>query len=439
MTSTPLDARPEYRDVVSLAEARRLVLSTVAGAVPGRPGARPPIETLRIEAASGRVLAAPVVAAEDVPGFRRSTVDGYAVRAADTFGASEGSPVLLFLAGRVGMGRPADLTLGPGQAAAVPTGGMLPEPADAVVMVEHTVQAGEGLVEVPRPVAPGENAVRPGEDVARGAEVLPAGRRLTPADLGVLAAVGVTNVPCRPRPRVAIVPTGDEVVPASSPALASGQVRDITSVAMSAYVAGDGGEPRVFDIVPDRPELLEQAVDRAVAEFDLVLVLGGSSVGARDHTAAAIDKFGPPGVLFHGLALKPGKPTIYGLCGPRGVPVFGLPGHPVSGLVVYRLLVRPALRLLAGEALPPWEEAAAAAMLEAALPASLATAVSSDQGREEYLCVRLSWSNDHLVAEPVHGKSGLITMLARADGLVRIPAGERGLESGAWVEVIPLE
>ncbi len=411
----------------------------VAGAASGGPRSSAPVEVVPIECASGRVLAGPIVAAEDVPGFRRSTVDGYAVRAADTFGAGEGAPVLLVLVGRIGMGQAAGLTLGPGKTAAVPTGGMLPEAADAVVMIEHTVPAGEGLVDVSRPVAPGENTVSSGEDVARGEEVLPAGRRLTPADLGVLAAMGVTNVPCRPKPRVAIVPTGDEVVPASSSALAPGQVRDITSVALSAYVAGDGGEPRVVGIVPDRPELLERALERAVAESDLVLALGGSSVGARDHTAAAIDKFGPPGVLFHGLALKPGKPTIYGLCGPRRVPVFGLPGHPVSGLVVYRLLVRPALRLLAGEILPPWAETASAPTREAALPARLATAVSSDQGRDEFLCVRLSWSNDHLLAEPVHGKSGHITMLARADGLVRIPAGERGLESGAWVEVIPLD
>lgn len=436
MSSAGPDARADYRDVVSPAEAGRLVRAALArSAGPARPS-----EAVPLASAAGRVLAAAVVAAEDVPGFKRSTVDGYAVRAPDTFGAGEGAPVLLTVVGRVAMGRAADLRLGPGQTAAVPTGGMLPEPADAVVMVEHTVPAGEDLVEVLRPVAPGENVVRPGEDVARGTEVLPAGRRLGPADLGVLAALGVTEVACHPRPKVAVIPTGDEIVPAGTSRLAPGQVRDITSAAVAAHVTGDGGEPTVFDVVPDNPELLERTLEAAVDRFDLVLALGGSSVGARDNTAAAIDKLGPPGVLFHGLALKPGKPTIFGLAGGRGVPVFGLPGHPVSALVVYRLLVRPALRRLGGELAPGWRTAAEeqGTALEAFLPARLTTAVSSDQGRDEYLCVRLVWSDGRLWAEPVHGKSGLITMLARADGLVRIPAGRRGLDAGENVEVVLL-
>ncbi len=440
---TPEDAKADYHDIVSLAEAGRLLRSMVAGdggatlpdsvvAVGAASVAKP--EPVPLFEAAGRVLAGSIVAGEDVPAFRRSTVDGYAVRAADTFGAGEGAPVMLLVRGRVRMGEAASFTLRPGETAAVPTGSMLPEPADAAVMVEHTVAAGDGLVEVSRPVAPGENAIQRGEDVSRGDVVLPAGRRLSAADLGILAALGVTAVPCRPRPRVAIIPTGDEVVPVSTAELAPGQVRDVTSAALVAYVTADGGEAEVFEIVADERDKLAEAVERAIHDFDLVLALGGSSVGARDNTAAVIDSFGPPGVLFHGLALKPGKPTIGGLCGPRRTPVFGLPGHPVSGLVVYRLLVRPALRRLGGELPRAWEPESPV------LRARLATAVSSDQGREEYLCARLLrvTGEDHLLAEPVHGKSGLITMLARADGLVRIPAGERGLEKGAWVEVIPL-
>ena len=431
---------------MSLAEARRQVQETLAltsGAGAPRAGAAPalrfrPAEEVALFSAAGRVLAETVVAAEDVPGFRRSTVDGYAVRAADTFGAGEGAPVLLFVAGRVAMGEAAGSFVGPGQASTVATGGMLPEGADAVVMVEHTVSAGEGLVEVPRPVAPGENVVGVGEDVARGTAVLPAGRRLTAADLGVQAAVGLTSLPCRPAPRLVIIPTGDEIVPAATANLGPGQVRDITSVALAAMVVRDGGEARVEDVVSDDPEDLDRILAAAVSTSDLVCVLGGSSVGLRDHTAAAIDKLGPPGVVFHGLALKPGKPTIYGLCGPDRVPVFGLPGHPVSGLVVYRLVVRPALRFLAGETPPVWEAGPRGVSAEPALTARLTEAVSSDQGRDEYLCVRLFWSNGLLSAQPVPGKSGLITMLARADGLVRIPAGQRGLENGTMVEVIPL-
>jgi molybdopterin molybdotransferase len=362
------------------------------------------------------------------------------VRAADTFGAGEGAPALLFLTGGVNMGEPATVCAGPGQAAAIPTGGMLPEGTDAAVMVEHTVCPGVGLVEILRPVAPGENVVRVGEDVSRGATVFSAGRRLTAAGLGVLAAVGVTRPRCRPAPRVGIIPTGDEIVPAAAGDLRPGQVRDITSVALAALVAGDGGKAYLEGVVPDDPDEFDRVLAAAVSTFDLICVLGGSSVGARDHTARAIDKLGPPGVVFHGLTLKPGKPTIYGLAGgPRKVPVFGLPGHPVSALVVYRLVVRPALRILSGEIPPAWKEAPGDAPVEPVLTARLSEAVSSDQGRDEYLCVHLVWSQGLLVAEPAPGKSGLITMLAGADGLVHIPAGCRGLEGGAMVEVIPLD
>ena len=443
---------------MSLGRAKRLVLESLLpprtgsaasgeGPVRGGPSVMEVVPTAR---AAGRVLAASVLAAEDVPGFDRSTVDGYAVRAADTFGAGESAPCLLFEAGQVPMGQQAGLAVGPGQAVSVPTGGMLPAGADAVVMIEHAVTPGSGLVEVSRPAAPGENVVRTGEDVGRGTEVLPAGRRLTPADLGVLAAVGVREVACRRSPLVVVIPTGDEIIPAASPFCGVGQVRDITSVALAALIGRDGGEVRVTDIVPDRKEALAEAVSSALGTggaagdrpADLVLILGGSSVGARDHTAAVIAELGPPGVLFHGLALKPGKPTIYGLCGPRRAPVFGLPGHPVSGLVVYSLLARLALRIVGGETLPAWEAASLEETAQPALTARLATAVSSDQGRDEYLCVHLFWSKDAsaggLLAEPVPGKSGLITMLARADGLVHIPVGRRGLEAGALVEVIPL-
>jgi molybdopterin molybdotransferase len=265
---------------------------------------------------------------------------------------------------------------------------------------------------------------------------------------------------------VAVIPTGDEIVPPGAPVCRPGQVRDVVSVALAALITRDGGLPRVSGVVPDRREALEAAVSEVLPESELVLVLGGSSVGARDHTAAVIDGLGPPGVLFHGLALKPGKPTLFGLCGAAGggeraVAVFGLPGHPVSALVVYRLLVRTALRLVAGEAVPAWRDEAGADPLEATVAATLIRAVPSDQGREDYVCVRLrprpseaeaasppapagsgppgSGRGAVLLAEPVFGKSGLITMLAQADGLVRIPAGRRGLEPGTEVEVILLD
>ncbi|MCL6581517.1 MAG: molybdopterin molybdenumtransferase MoeA, partial [Firmicutes bacterium] len=280
-----------------LEEARRLVSWAIVGS-PAYGG--PAAEEAGLFRARGRVLAGPVLAPEDVPAFRRSTVDGYAVIAADTFGASEGAPALLELAGRVPAGRPADLRLRPGSCAAVATGAMLPEEADAVVMVEHTGEAGPDLVEVRRPVAPGENVVRPGEDVAAGSEVLRAGRRLTAFDLGLLAALGLTRVAVRPRPRVSVLPTGDEVVPPQAGPLAPGQVRDCVSAPLAELVRSDGGDPVVGAVVPDDPTALLAALERACAETDLVFLVGGSSVGARDHTAAALDRLGPPGVLLHG-------------------------------------------------------------------------------------------------------------------------------------------
>lgn len=436
------EAHAGYREILSLTDALSRVLNGLGP--PGRDAAG--VEVVGLEAADGRVLAAEVRAAEDVPGFARSTVDGYAVAATDTFGAAEGAPTLLFTTPPVVMGLPARTGLAPGQAGPIPTGGMLPTGADAVVMVERTVASGDGLVEILRPVAPGENVVRRGEDVTAGATVFSAGRRLTPADLGVLAAVGVTEVHCRPRPRVAVIPTGDEIVSPRDPC-GAGQVRDITSASLRAYLARDGAIPEVFPVVPDADGALEGALQAALDRSDLVLILGGSSVGARDRTAAVIDALGPPGVIFHGLALKPGKPTIFGRCGSLRVPVFGLPGHPVSGLVVYRLLVRPALRAVAGEEPLAWDEIGArlgCTRPGGSRPASrlttarLTTAVSSDQGRDDYLCVRLRPGAGGLLAEPVPGKSGLITMLAGADGLIHIPAGERGLEEGTMVEVISL-
>jgi len=451
-----------FREVVSLDEALRRVHSVLAESAPGSSRPRSPTESVPLREAAGRVLARPVAAAEDVPSFDRSAVDGYAVAAADTFGAGEAAPVLLPVAGSVEMGQPAGLSLGPGQAAAVPTGGALPDGADAVVMVEHTTRPDAGLIEVLRPVAPGENVVRAGEDVARGTEILPAGRRLRPPDIGLLAAVGATRVFCHRRPRVTVIPTGDEIVPPDAPRCGPGQVRDITSAALVSYIERDGGSPTVAPVVRDRVDAFAEALAGALAASDLVLLLGGSSVGLRDHTAAVIDRFGPPGVVFHGLALKPGKPTVFGLCHNRSpgqgrssepdrpdagpVPVFGLPGHPVSALVVYRLLVRAAVRLAGGEA-----SATPLRTPEPKLTARLSRPVSSDQGREEYVAVELGPDPTaglsgaggaavevRLQATPVFGKSGLITMLTRADGLIRLPAGVRGLEAGTMVEVIPL-
>lgn len=379
-----------------------------------------PVEEAALPEALGRVLAAEVRAAEDVPGFDRATMDGFAVRAADTFGASEGLPAYLRVAGEVLMGRAPDGPLLPGEAWRIPTGGMLPEGADAVVMVEHTEEAGDAVA-VLRPVAPEENVVRRGDDVRAGQVVLPAGKRLRPHDIGLLAACGVTRVPVRHRPVVGIIGTGDEVVAAEA-APGPGQVRDVNTPALAAAVKAAGGDPRVFGVVPDELPALQEVLAQAAAESELVLLSGGSSVGARDLTLEAVSSLPGALVLFHGLAVKPGKPTVGAVV--DGKAVFGLPGHPVSALVVFEFLVRPLLEPERLGRLP--------------LRVRLSRTLRSAPGREDYVRVRLAVENGELVAEPILGKSGLIATMARADGLVRLRLDAEGAAAGEMVDFFPL-
>jgi len=407
--------------VVPVAEAQLSLLQALGSA---RVKARM-VEEVSLARAVGRVLARDVVAEEALPPFARSTVDGYAVQAEDTFGASESLPAYLQLAGEVVMGRPAEGSLREGQCFGIPTGGALPEGADAVIMVEHTELPGDGTVAIMRPVAPGENLVQPGEDARAGEVVLGRGHLLRAPDIGVAAAVGYASLAVFRRPRVAVLSTGDElVVPGEAPS--RGQVRDVNSYTLAAAVTTEGAEPELLGIVPDRMESLREALGRAM-EADAILVSGGSSIGARDLVAGAISELGSPGILLHGVAVRPGKPVIVAVA--EGRPVFGLPGHPVSALVMFHLLVRPALRFLAGmDPFPP----------EPVVRARLSRSLSSRSGIEEFVRVSLEGSGPDRVARPVLGKSGLINTLARAWGLVRIPAESTGLAEGDEVEVIPI-
>ena len=327
--------------------AVRTVSEVLAGF---RPARRTRVEHVTPGDALGRVPAEGVRAPHDLPGFARSTVDGFAVRAADTYGASEGLPGYLDVTGAVAMGRAPDVAVGPGGAVVMPTGGMLPQGADAVVMVEYTQEAMPGTIEVVRPVAPGEGLVRADEDARAGGELLPAGRPLRAQDLGLLAAAGVAEVAVHGRPRVAIVSTGDEVVPAMTEHLEIGQVRDATAPALAALVREAGGEPDLRGIVADDRAALDRVLREAVATSDVVVVSAGSSVGARDETASVVAGLGGPGIWAHGIAIRPGKPTLLADCG--GVPVIGLPGNPRSALVVFRLVGMPVVRLVAGVTAP---------------------------------------------------------------------------------------
>jgi len=380
-----------------------------------------PAEEVPLESACGRVLAQPAVAGDDVPAFTRSAVDGYAVVARDTFGAGEATPAYLRYSGQVEMGRPADTSLSPGCAVWVPTGGMLPATADAVVMMEFTQRAGQ-LVEVGRAVAPGENVVSQGEDVRVGQALLPAGRRLRPADLGVLGALGFDPVPVRRRPRVAIISTGDEIVPPSqSPR--PGQVRDINSYGLIGLAEQAGAQAEFLGIVPDDEDQLAAALSHALA-CDLVVLSGGSSVGKRDYAPQVINSLGRPGVVVHGVAVKPGKPTLIAVV--RDKPIFGLPGHPVSSLITFDLFVRPCLEALLGQGERD----------RVTVRAVLTRSVRAGGGRREYVRVSLTERGGRITAEPILGKSALISTLALADGLVTVPSGREGLAVG---EEVPVE
>jgi molybdopterin molybdotransferase len=409
--------------VVAKAETGRefFTTRTVGEALTGfRPGRRTAIETVSVTGALGRVPAKPVTAPHPLPGFARSTVDGYAVRAADTYGVSEGLPGYLEVTGAVLMGIEPRQAVGPGTAVSMPTGGVLPAGADAVVMVEYTQWAMPGTIEVVRPVAPGVGVVRPDEDAARGAELVPAGRPLRPQDLGMLSAAGITAVPVHIRPRVTIFSTGDEVVPAQTPVLRPGQVRDATAAALAAMVTESGGEPVTAGIVPDDPAALEAALAAALPASDLIIISAGSSVGARDETAGAVARLGPPGIWCHGLAIKPGKPTLLADCG--GVPVIGLPGNPRSALVVFRLLGVPLVRLIGGCSTPPPEPT---------VRVRLGRDLASATGRLDVVQVRLADG----AAIPLFGASALLSVLTVADGFLIVPEEATGLDAGTEVEV----
>lgn len=372
--------------------------------------------------ASGRILAQPIAAPHPLPPFPRTTVDGYAVRAADTYGASASLPAYLQLVGEIAMGKPARFRIETMQAGLMHTGGMIPEGADAVVMLENTQKINEQEIEILKSVAPGENVLQTGEDVQSGEMVLKAGHRLRPQEIGGLMALGVVQVPLARRPRVGILSTGDEVIsPWEDPG--PGQVRDVNSYSLSALVQRAGGEPVMRGIIADQYEALLQAAKTAHAEDQIVIITAGSSVSTHDMTADVIQELGRPGVLVHGIAIRPGKPTILALC--EDVPVIGLPGNPVSALVVAGLFLAPVIHKLLGcsETLP------------AQVPARLALNLSSETGREDYVPVKLSQSEAGYLAQPVFGRSNLIFTLARADGLIRIPPEATGLPEGAQVLV----
>ncbi|WP_292370910.1 gephyrin-like molybdotransferase Glp [Methanoregula sp. UBA64] len=374
-------------------------------------------ETVPLDEARERVLAADIISDIDIPGFTRSVMDGYAVLAADTAGAGDAAPAVLSLRGRVMMGSATEHEILPGECIYLPTGGILPAGADAVVMAENTEPFGDSIL-VKKPAADGENIIRYNEDFKKGETVLNKGRRLSAQDLGVLAAVGCDQVPVTKRPRIGIISTGNELVPVTQ-VPAAGQVRDVNSFVIAAFVRDHGCIPVRYGIVRDDRETFAATVQKAAGECDAVLISGGSSKDDRDMTAAVIAGMGE--VFVHGVAIAPGKPTVIGRAGT--VPAIGLPGHPAATFVVLLAIARHLLDGMTGNAAPD----------PVTIPATLAINVPSTKGREDFLRVTLKDG----VATPLFGKSGLLNTLARSNGILRVPAESEGFEKGSRVEIIP--
>lgn len=376
-------------------------------------------ETVPLSAAAGRVLARDVTAEEYVPDFDRSTVDGYAVRARDTFGCTDAIPAILTCQGEVRMGKEAGVTLRQDCCCAIPTGGALPEGGDSVVMVEYTEDYGDGTIGMAKPAAPGQNVIFKGDDVHPGKVVLRRGRVLRSQDIGALAAIGRTEVPVSRKPRIGILSTGDELVePWETPG--PGQVRDVNGPMLTAMLTAYGAEPVFCGIFRDEEQALARGVERALEACDGVLLSGGSSVGIQDAACRILSAQGQ--ILLHGIAIKPGKPTILGKSGNK--PMVGLPGHPVAAYFVTKLFVLPLLDRLTGRKTPHYT-----------VTARLSESVSANHGRAQYQGVRLRKRQGYLEAVPIRGKSGLITSLAGTEGYFCIDRDCEGLPQGAEIQV----
>lgn len=381
-------------------------------------------ESIATEDALARLVAADIHSPEQVPAFRKSTVDGYAVKANDTFGASQSLPAFLEVRGELKMGEVPQVDIDGGEALLIHTGGMLPIHADAVVMVEYTHAADETEIEVLRAAAPGENVIQAGEDVAEGSLILPRGHGLRPQDIGGLLAVGITEVDVLRRPRVGILSCGDELAPPEAELL-PGKVRDINAYTLSALAQTHGAKPIRLGIATDTPEDYQRRAEAGLADCDILLLSAGSSVSARDYTRDVINQLGPPGLLQHGLATKPGKPTIIAVC--ENKPVIGLPGNPVSALLVARQLLPHLIARYTGQPLNP----------PRSIRARLSGRVASVSGREDWVAVRLCQQDDGLpLAEPIFGKSNLIFTLIGAAGLLGVPLNTGGYDAGSEVDVI---
>lgn len=381
-------------------------------------------ETIGLTSSLGRILGTDIQSEINLPDFPRAIMDGYAVCATSTFGASEGNPAYLNIVGTIAMGEDPTMSIKPGETAKISTGGMLPAGADSVVMIEHTDAIDDTTIEVYRSVAPGQHMIQVGEDIKASETILFQGQQLRPQEIGILAALGIETVSVYRQPVIIIISTGDEVLPISeTPPL--GKIRDINSFTLSGQVAQAGGRPMRMGIVNDNFQALRDMCQTAVQQSDMVFVSGGSSVGMRDFTIEVLSAIPGAEILAHGISISPGKPTILAKVG--NTLFWGLPGHVTSAMVVFHVVVRPFLEHIGGKNPAHENTRSCYARLERNL--------SSKQGRIDYIRVKLHHKDGALSAEPVLGKSGLIHTMAKADGLVRIDKNTEGLDKGSIVEV----
>jgi molybdopterin molybdotransferase len=403
--------------VVAPGEARRILLEVApVGA-----------EKIKTTGARGRVLADDLHSQVDLPHFNRAAMDGYAVIARDTFGASTSLPAYLKVAGTVEMGKEVTHPLTKGEVMRISTGGMLPPESDGVVMVEYTEEVAGDMVEIHRGVSPWQNVIQIGDDIKKGDLAFRRGRRLRAHDLGALTGIGISRLMVHRKPRVALISTGDEIVEVDEEPL-PGQVRNINQHSLAGLIGECGAELNDLGVVRDDREALERVLERALEWADLVLLSGGSSVGARDIALDAISSLPEPNISFHGISVSPGKPTIFAKA--AGKPILGLPGYPVSALVIFDLFGAPLIRRLGGE------DSTTVCQFQKSTRAILKTNIASQTGREDYVRVSLEKIKDQLFAVPLPSKSGAIFTLVKADGMIRIDLNQEGIEQGEEVEVI---
>ncbi|MFZ7133315.1 MAG: gephyrin-like molybdotransferase Glp [Eubacteriales bacterium] len=379
-------------------------------------------EKIKLEEAVGRIIAADVLAPDDIPTFHRSTVDGYAVKSSDTFGSSETLPSQLKLVGEIKMGEKLEILPKEGETLYIPTGGELPENTDAVVMIEYSEDLNDGYIYIHKASAPGNNVVYIGDDAKKGAVIIEKDSVLRPQDIGVLAAMGFSQISVKRKLQIGIISTGDEIIDIDEEPYGS-QVRDVNAYAIYGDLIRPSCKPVRYGIVKDTTVEIKNKVQTALKECDILLISGGSSVGIKDETFNVIHSLGSPGVILHGIAVKPGKPTIIGKISEKAI--VGLPGHPVSAFVIHHIFVNHLINTMLGIPLK----------ITASIAGTMAVNYPSNNGREEYLPVQFQNESDKMMIYPVFGKSGLISTLSNSQGYIHISRGNEGLNKGDIVEV----